>query len=60
MELGTLLGSLTAIVMYAGRYVLTEVAMSKVKALRGESRQSYSHHKVRLLGFRFHVPAINC
>ena len=56
MELGTLLGSLTAIVMYAGRYVLTEVAMSKVKALRGESRQSYSLQQSAPFGVPFSRP----
>ena len=37
MELGNLLGSVTAIVMYVGRHVLTQVAMNKVKALRGKA-----------------------
>ncbi|XP_076456106.1 polycystin-1-like protein 2 [Babylonia areolata] len=36
MELGTVLGSVTAIVMYVGRHVLTSLAMKNVKDLRGK------------------------
>lgn len=35
IELGTLLGSVTAIVMYVGRHLLTITAMKKVKSLKG-------------------------
>nr|KAG5695087.1 hypothetical protein BaRGS_015063 [Batillaria attramentaria] len=36
VELATLLGSLTSIVMYVGRHVLTVAAVNKIKSLRGK------------------------